>query len=150
MLLTAVMSFIGHAAMDKMAAATFKRIVRGNIGGFMKLLARVVSFVLTIFLFAISSTAQAIPYSLQFSFTDFNFLPPVDPPPAAPVTTVSGTVFFDKSPTSFSLLSLTSIDLTIAGHSYSIPPVTATIGTPRVTIGPTVILLHSTAVQSHL
>ena len=43
------------------------------------------------------------------------FTPPVDP--------VSGSIIFDKSPVNFSILSVISIDLTIAGHSYSVPPV---------------------------
>ena len=74
---------------------------------------------LSLFFFATAPTARADTFQLQFTFNNFNanttFTPPVDP--------VSGTIIFDKSPINFSVLSVISIDLTIAGHSYSVPPV---------------------------
>jgi hypothetical protein len=75
---------------------------------------------LSLFFFATAPTAHADTFQLQFTFNNFNanntsFTPPVDP--------VSGTIIFDKSPINFSVLSVISIDLTIAGHSYSVPPV---------------------------
>ena len=71
--------------------------------------------VLFLFFFTTAPTAHADTFQLQFSFNNFTSGAPVDP--------VSGTIIFDKSPINFSILSVTSIDLTIAGHSYSVPPV---------------------------
>ena len=71
--------------------------------------------VLFLFFFATAPTAHADTFQLQFSFNNFTSGAPVDP--------VSGTIIFDKSPINFSVLSVFSIDLAIAGHSYSVPPV---------------------------
>jgi hypothetical protein len=75
--------------------------------------------VLFLFFFTTARTARADIFQLQFTFNNFNanntsFTPPVDP--------VSGTIIFDKSPINFSVLSVISIALTIAGHSYSAAP----------------------------
>jgi hypothetical protein len=59
-----------------------------------------------------SHAASAVPYTLQFTFSGFGAGAPADP--------VSGTLVFDKSATDFSINSLTSIDLTIAGHTYGL------------------------------
>jgi hypothetical protein len=71
--------------------------------------------VLFLFFFATAPTAHADTFQLEFSFNNFTSGAPVDP--------VSGTIIFDKSPINFSVLSVISVDLTIAGHSYSVPPV---------------------------
>ena len=74
-----------------------------------------------LFFFGTPPTAYADTFQLQFTLNNFDvnttFTPPVDP--------ISGTIIFDKSPVNFSVLSLISIDLTIGGHSYSVPPVTS-------------------------
>ena len=57
-----------------------------------------------------SHAASAVPYTAQFSFSGFDAGAPTDP--------VSGSLVFDKSATDFSINSLTSINLTIAGHTY--------------------------------
>jgi hypothetical protein len=96
----------------------------------MKLVARTLSpvfGVLSLIFFPIAPTAHADAYSLQFSFNDFNAGAPVDP--------VSGSLVFEKSPTNFTIISVTSIDLTINGHSYSVPPVTGHNPGLRATVG---------------
>lgn len=68
-----------------------------------------------------SHAASAVPFSAQFSFSGFA-------PAPAPTDPVSGTLVFDKSATDFSINSLTSIDLTIAGHTYGIAEIGFFIG----------------------
>jgi hypothetical protein len=58
------------------------------------------------------AAAHAIPYRLDFEASDFG--------PGAPQSSVSGTIFFDKHPTNFNVVSLTGIDLTISGHVYTL------------------------------
>jgi hypothetical protein len=79
-------------------------------------MAKQFSFVLGLFFLLITAPlGHAVPYNLTFSFSGFSAGAPQDP--------VSGSLIFDKSPTDFSVLSVTSIDLTIDGHIYSVPPV---------------------------
>jgi len=60
-----------------------------------------------------SCPANAVTYTLQFTASGFL-------PGGAPQDPVSGTLVFDKFATDFSIVSLTSIDLTIAGHTYGV------------------------------
>jgi hypothetical protein len=67
-----------------------------------------------------SHSANAVPYILHFTAT--NFFDPIggESPPDDPV---SGSLVFDKSAANFSIISLTSIDLTIVGHTYALSEV---------------------------
>jgi len=68
------------------------------------------------FLLATVPAAFGATYTLQFTIT--NFTPDITGP--APQDPVFGNFVFDKSPSDFSIQSLVSVDLTIAGHSYSL------------------------------
>jgi hypothetical protein len=66
----------------------------------------------TAFIAVVSATAHAIPYRVDFEASGFGSGSPQDP--------VSGTIFFDKDAATFNIVSLTGIDLTIAGHVYDL------------------------------
>jgi hypothetical protein len=102
----------------------------------MKLVARTLSpvlGVLSLIFFPIAPTAHADAYSLQFTYN--NFFGFVDNTAVSPVDTVSGSLVFDKFPADFRIVSVSSIDLTIAGHSYSVPPVIGGNAGFRATLG---------------
>jgi len=78
-------------------------------------------------LFAIPLTpAFAIPITVSFTVTGFLAGAPTDP--------VTGSVVYDAASTTSNINSLTSINLTIAGHSYSLAEVGFVEGFPDNTV----------------
>jgi hypothetical protein len=61
--------------------------------------------------------AHAIPMQLDFTATNFQTL---GAPGGVPVSTVTGTIVYEYNPITAIIDSLTSINLTISGHTYSI------------------------------
>lgn len=71
-------------------------------------------------LWAISFASSAIPITMQFSVTGFAS--------GAPTNPVSGTIVWDAASVTSPINSLTSINLTIAGHVYTIGEIGFTDG----------------------
>jgi PEP-CTERM motif len=70
-----------------------------------------------ILLFLVAGTAHAIPITMQFTAGEFSAFGGNDPAPTDPV---SGTIVWDAASPTSTINSLTSISMTIDGHSYSV------------------------------
>jgi hypothetical protein len=78
--------------------------------------ARLIALALLALVFPFGS-AQAIPITLNFTASGFTPQGGVSPAPTNPVT---GTIVWDAASTTSAINSLTSINLTIAGHAYTL------------------------------